>query len=167
MGLLLVVYKMNQDGIINTIFPVVIKTINDLRNQYDIPFIIKGGASIKYHLLYDRGIDVPNLTYDIDIVPLLLTDPYVNIEARSAELNEILYQELLFELETNFGSQVRINSRNDRGLMTIQINNYDVIDISYIDPSDPDPLLFEPSITSMVPMKLFCKMLMRSVLRFN
>jgi hypothetical protein len=68
---------MNQEVIINTIFPTVINTITYLRNEYNLPFTIKGGASIKYHLLHDRGLQIPNLTYDIDIDPLL-TDPYFN-----------------------------------------------------------------------------------------
>ncbi|VVU94418.1 hypothetical protein CPAV1605_140 [seawater metagenome] len=86
-------------------------------------FQIKGGSSIKYHLM-QRGIDTTNLTSDIDL--LFFSD----------DLEEVEKEIIAFykELQKTFPS-LAWNYNINNGLVTIKIGGGNIIDISVYDPN--------------------------------
>lgn len=122
-----------QESLLNIIFPIVLNTIRESHQ----PFLIKGGASIKYHILYEKGIDTTGLTTDIDIAPLVDDPDYKN---RSLQMNKLFSEQLVYNITNQFGNELSVHIKTKYDLITIQIQYqgilYDLIDISYINPFD-------------------------------
>lgn len=140
--------------ILNYIFPHVIESIYKV-NISDSPckFIIKGGASVKYHL-EQNNMDATDITYDIDITPLFFPksvesyttdDTYIRSALR---YNNILYEIIEINLKhrsTIDNASLEIMRKEQNGLITMQIKMGDsdfhnMIDLSYIDPCDDDSI---------------------------
>lgn len=145
---------MNRDFIFNYIYPHVVEVIHRTNNPvYKSPckFIIKGGASVKYH--FDmHGISSAGLTSDIDIAPLFLpqeghtyaSDPtYIQ---NAIQYNMALYESIIRKLTHQSRidhMNIYFNMKFHNGLVTMQIkindsDYYDMIDLSYINSNDED-----------------------------
>ncbi len=96
-------------------------------------FQVKGGASIKYHLM-QRGINTNKLTSDIDLLYFL-----DDSEDKESEIDAFFKK-----LQTTFPTlNWNISIIND--LITIKINDQNIIDITFYDPNfdmDDDTSMF-------------------------
>lgn len=138
-----------KNDILNFVFPHVAEVIKRYNSSELCRFIIKGGASIKYFLESQHRKQINDITYDIDISPILKFDlpnfggSYINkcIECNKHLANGIT-KKLIHEARINrFNIEVNTNEWN--GLITIQVKLndgqfYDIIDLSYIDVNDDD-----------------------------
>ena len=136
--------------ILNNIFQIVYQTVAQKNTKREgCKFIIKGGASVKYHLANVR-IDTTGLTYDIDISPLFYFPDYASLDyfERCNMCNNMLYEEIYTRIKLSFehsGRLFDINKVVNNGLITMQIKIddtgfHDAIDFSYIDPNDEESL---------------------------
>lgn len=137
--------NITKTNILNYIFPIVTETVHMINlSQGEVKYIIKGGASIKYHL-NGLGINTDGLTYDIDMAPIFFYDGNEELYLTKAlEFNEKMCQALMETLEgrvTRDGGNIKFmnNKYNNLISISVSINNseyIEMIDISYIDPID-------------------------------
>jgi hypothetical protein len=144
----------SRDFLFNYTYPHVIEIVDRINHPHfpslmGHKFIIKGGASVKHHLDMN-GIFSGGITFDIDIAPLFLPqDGYTYSSDPTYVQNAVTYNtELYGSIEKKLNHQARVdglnlyfNMKSHNGLITMQIKindsqYYDIIDFSYIDPSD-------------------------------
>ena len=138
-------------NLLKYVFPIVYQTVADINtSEHPCKFIIKGGASINYHLNMLR-VNTDGLTYDIDLAPIIRHPNYSTQDyfEKCVQCNNNLYDEIHRRLVISFErdkhlygiSTYNIIKKTHNKLITMQIqingsNPYDMIDFSYIDIHD-------------------------------
>jgi len=142
----------------NTFAPIVATKITEFNYTYanTVNFIIKGGASIDYHIT-QAGIAHEQFTYDIDVAPLFLpTEGHTYRDDEMYVTNAKAYCNELYDgITTVIPEGFEIFKRDSNGLITMQAkfgehDFIDIIDLSYIDPDD-EGTMFVKSIAKYYP----------------